>query len=84
MACKKRYVVEPRKPRAFLIGVKRMTMTELGHAKDNVPGDGVGSVGVRLTGRRSGRAESSVHKQTGCLIRHSTQGWGKPTTRERT
>ena len=61
-----------------------MTATELGHVKDKDPGDGVGSVVVYSARRGSGGAESSVYKQSGCLIRRSTQGWGKLTTRGRT
>ena len=61
-----------------------MAVTELGHEKDKDPGHGVGSIVVSSAWRESGRAEPSVYMQSGCLIRHSTQGWGKPTTGGRT
>ena len=61
-----------------------MKLTELGHIRDRIPDTSVGSGVMSSTGSRSGRAEQSVYKQSGCLIRHSTQGLGKPATRGRT
>ena len=84
MACKKRYVVEPRKPCAFLIGVDEMRLTELGHVKDKDPGHKCGLGCHSSTTEKSGGVVKTIHRQTRCLIKHSTQGWGEPTTRERT
>jgi hypothetical protein len=60
-----------------------MTATELGHVKDMDPGYGVGSVVLYSSGRDQ-VGWFAIYTQTGCLIRHSTQRWGKPTTRGRT
>ena len=84
MACKKRYVVEPRKPCAFLIGVDEMRMTELGHVKDKDPGHKCGLGCHSSTAERSGGVVKAIYKQTRCLIKHSTQGWGELTTWGRT
>ena len=61
-----------------------MTSSELGHVKDRILDTSVGSVVVHQTGSRSGRVVKAIYMQTGCLIKHSTQGWGELTTWGRT
>jgi len=84
VACMKRYVVEPRKPRAFLIGVDEMKLTELGHVKDKDPGHECGLGCHSSTMERSGGVAVAIYKQARCLIKHTTQGLGEPATWGRT
>ena len=80
----KRYVVEPRKPCAFLIGVDEMRLAELGHVKDKDPGHKCGLGRGSSNKERSGGVSKGTYKQVRCLIKHSTQGCGELTTRGRT
>ena len=63
---------------------EEMTLSELGHVRDRFPETSVGSGVVFSTRGRSGGVERSAYMQSGCLIRHSTQGLGEPATRGRT
>ena len=61
-----------------------MTLSELGHVKDKDPGHECELGCHLLTTERSGGVAKATYKQSRCLIKHSTQRLGEPTTRERT